>query len=81
MQEQIKKVTTSIPNCGGAPYPLFTDADAATGQSGGPLWLLPEADGVRYLYGVISSGSATWSAYAGGQAFVNVVANARRDFP
>ncbi|KAF2446776.1 hypothetical protein P171DRAFT_519138 [Karstenula rhodostoma CBS 690.94] len=54
----------------GTTGPILTKADASDGQSGGPLWLLPEADGVRYTYGVLSSGSATDTLFAGRTAFV-----------
>jgi V8-like Glu-specific endopeptidase len=65
----------------GVTGPISTDADTFPGQSGGPLWLLPEADGVRYLYGVLAGGSQVESLFSGRIAFVNAVAQARRDFP
>jgi hypothetical protein len=65
----------------GSTGPITTDADAQGGQSGGPLWLLPEADGVRYLYGVLSAGNAQETMFAGRTTFVNAVAQARAQFP
>ena len=65
----------------GAAGPILTKADASDGQSGGPLWQLPEADGVRYMYGVLSAGSDTDTLFAGRTAFVNAVAQARSAYP
>ncbi|KAF2108310.1 trypsin-like cysteine/serine peptidase domain-containing protein [Lophiotrema nucula] len=80
VQQQI--TGQQVSNCnGGATGPIVTDADLEGGQSGGPLWLLPEADGVRYLYGVVSAGNSAQSFYAGRISFVNAVAQARKNYP
>ncbi|ORY11011.1 trypsin-like cysteine/serine peptidase domain-containing protein [Clohesyomyces aquaticus] len=78
-----EKVTgKTVPSCNnGNTGPIVTDTDAMGGQSGGPLWLLPEADGVRYLYGVLSAGNSQSTYFAGRVAFLNAVAKARNDFP
>ena len=65
----------------GAAGPILTKADASDGQSGGPLWQLPEADGIRYMYGVLSAGSDTDTLFAGRTAFVNAIAQARSAYP
>lgn len=83
-QENIK--VTMISPCG--EDPLWTDADAAGGMSGGPLW----AEGVGamggrvwYQYGILSSGFKAddeWvAAFAAGQSFVDMAKRAMRDFP
>lgn len=79
VQERISRTHILTCAAGVSPY-LWTDADANHGQSGGPLWLLPEADGVRYLYGVLSMGSAQVSLFGGGQPLVNAAARARQQF-
>ncbi|ORY66620.1 trypsin-like cysteine/serine peptidase domain-containing protein [Pseudomassariella vexata] len=61
--------------------PMVTDADADSGQSGGPLWLPPDAAGDRYMYGVASSTSSTGTNFAGGDAFLQGIAYVRQNYP
>ncbi|KAG9259168.1 trypsin-like cysteine/serine peptidase domain-containing protein [Emericellopsis atlantica] len=65
--------------------PVYTDADTAGGQSGGPLW---ELDGNmdRWIWGALSIG-VSWgeglgySGFASGAQMVDAVNMARKDFP
>ncbi|KAL5425733.1 hypothetical protein PMIN04_002347 [Paraphaeosphaeria minitans] len=79
VEQSISGKSVSTCNSGNT-GPIVTQADASEGQSGGPLWLLPEADGVRYTYGVLSSGSTTETFFSGRTAFVNAVAQARSQY-
>ncbi|KAK4443636.1 trypsin-like cysteine/serine peptidase domain-containing protein [Podospora aff. communis PSN243] len=60
---------------------LRTDADAAWGQKGAPLWAVE--NGSRYVYGVMQdeTASADYTPFAGGQNFVNSVGKTRADYP
>jgi hypothetical protein len=80
MQQGITEKNITRRN-GGATGPIDTEADMYPGQSGGPLWLLPETDGVRCLYGGFPTGSESDTLFAGGTEFVNVVSQARKNFP
>ncbi|KAK6853033.1 hypothetical protein PG995_011584 [Apiospora arundinis] len=65
--------------------PLDTDADASSGQSGGPLWL--EEDGNYWQYGVMSTltlpdgKQLKWTTFAGGRPWVDAIVYARERWP
>lgn len=58
---------------------IETDADAAGGQSGSPLWQLDGSS--RYLFGVLAVTGPEHTYAAGGQSFLTAVANARTQYP
>jgi hypothetical protein len=59
---------------------LRTDADAALGQLGGPLWAVE--DGGRYTYGVLQDETRSdYTPFAGGAKFVAAVGKTRADYP
>ncbi|KAL8377689.1 hypothetical protein RB595_008398 [Gaeumannomyces hyphopodioides] len=68
------------PGCGSSEGgALVSDADAAGGQSGGPVWI-PESDG-RYQYAVLVGGSSQSTILSHGSALLNAIVGARRDYP
>ncbi|KAK0745491.1 hypothetical protein B0T18DRAFT_326696 [Schizothecium vesticola] len=59
---------------------LRTDADAAWGQKGAPLWAVE--NGSRFVYGVLQDETRTdYTPFAGGVNFVNAVGKTRADYP
>ncbi|KAK8105305.1 trypsin-like cysteine/serine peptidase domain-containing protein [Apiospora kogelbergensis] len=61
--------------------PLTTNADANGGQSGSPLWLPPDANGVRVTYGVMASSSATATFFAGGEVWAGGIQYMLSSYP
>ncbi|KAK8052536.1 hypothetical protein PG993_003921 [Apiospora rasikravindrae] len=61
--------------------PLNTNADANGGQSGSPIWLPPDANGVRTMYGVMSSSSATATFFAGGEVWAGGIQYMLSSYP
>jgi V8-like Glu-specific endopeptidase len=61
--------------------PLQCEADAAGGQSGGPVWLPPDANGARYQYGVLVAGGPGITVLSHGPSWVNAIGKARQDYP
>lgn len=63
---------------------LFTDTDAAGGQSGGPIWEVDE-EGNYEVWGVLSGGlkTNTWAAniYASGDVLLRTLQNVLAEFP
>lgn len=61
--------------------PLATNADVATGQSGGPLvWEHATDDGMRYTVGVAAVGQVSETWFAGGKDWFDAVVQARMDY-
>ncbi|TLS26871.1 hypothetical protein PpBr36_04796 [Pyricularia pennisetigena] len=63
--------------------PVFFTADVTPGQSGSPIYRqVPVAPGGEFVqYGIAAAGSDNYNLWAHGEAFVNAVTAARRDFP
>lgn len=60
---------------------LVTNADCAGGQSGGAIWVPPDANGNRFQLGVLSAASVVESVFAGGNNWLNGVIYARENWP
>ncbi|TLD19322.1 hypothetical protein PspLS_09773 [Pyricularia sp. CBS 133598] len=63
--------------------PVFFTADVMPGQSGSAIYRqVPPTPGGEFVqYGIAAGGSNTHNIWAHGEAFVNAVSAARRDFP
>lgn len=75
------QITVSNKNRCDAYGPLYTNADAAGGQSGSPLYLPPDAQGVRYQYGVMSQSSSQTTVFAGGNNWAGTISLMLQNYP
>jgi V8-like Glu-specific endopeptidase len=78
-QTSITARSTSAYRCD-ANGPVDTDTDAASGQSGSPLWE-NNAEGQRWIWGVLSVTGSTLTLAASGENMISAIINSRNLYP